>query len=159
MLLQQLDHLAFRVTDFKSVVDYYVRQMGFAVVQEMEMEFGKSRAISRVLNLPGTQFFIFVDQGLDEENIITQWVRKYGSGLHHQAFLVADIESVFTQLRQRGVQFTTDKIIDTGGGLKQLFTLPNPITNVLTEIIQRDRPDVFFVKGNVIQLIQSTHNL
>jgi 4-hydroxyphenylpyruvate dioxygenase-like putative hemolysin len=159
MLLNHLDHIAFRVADFKPVVNFYTQQLGFDVVQEMEMNLGNSRATSRVLNLPGQPFYIFVDQGLDEQNIISRWVKKHGSGLHHSAYLVDDIYAASAQLRRQGMRFTTEEVIDTGGGLKQLFSLPNPVTNILTEIIQRDRSDVFFVQGNVIQLIQSTEKL
>ena len=159
MLFKRLDHIAFRVDDLKTVVDFYTKQLGFQIVQELEMEIGGSPAISRVLNLPGTQFFIFVDQGLEEENIISQWVKKHGSGLHHMAYLVDDIEAAAAQLKKDGTRFTTEEIIDTGGGLRQLFTYPNPVTGIITEIIQRDKKDIFFVQENVVQLIKSTEGL
>jgi catechol 2,3-dioxygenase-like lactoylglutathione lyase family enzyme len=156
MALERLDHIAFRVSEVKPVVDFYVNTLGFRVVQEMEMDLGGSKAYSNVLNLPGVPFYIFVDQGMDEENIITKWVDKFGSRLHHMAYLVKDIQTASEVLRQKGMVFTTDEVIDTGGGLKQLFTTPHPITGVITEIIQRYKDDVFFVQENVIQLIKST---
>ncbi len=64
MLFKRLDHVAFRVADPKPVVDYYVKALDFHIVKNMEIKFGDSRAISNVLNLPGSPFFIFVDQGL-----------------------------------------------------------------------------------------------
>lgn len=156
MELNRLDHIAFRVADVKPVVDFYVNTLGFRIVQEMGLDIGGSKALSNVLNLPGTPFYIFVDQGLDEKNLITQWVRKNGSGLHHMAYLVDDIEDAAAELKNRGMVFTTDAVVDTGGGLKQLFTTPHSITGVITEIIQRYKDDVFFVQGNVVQLIEST---
>ena len=158
-MLKRLDHIAFRVTDIKPVVDFYTSTLGFRIVQEMVMDFGGSRALSNVLNLPGTPFAIFVDQGLAEDNVITRWVEKNGNGLHHMAYLVNDIERAADVLRSRGMTFTTDEVVDAGGGLKQLFTLPNPDTGLITEIIQRDKEGVFFVQENVIQLIQSTEGL
>ena len=158
-MLKRLDHIAFRVADIKPVVDFYTATLGFRVVQEMVMDFGGSRALSNVLNLPGTPFYIFVDQGLAEDNIITRWVGKNGNGLHHMAYLVDDIGRAADVLRSRGMTFTTDGVVDAGGGLKQLFTLPNPDTGLITEIIQRDKEDVFFVQENVMQLIQSTEGL
>ena len=159
MLLKCLDHIAFRVTDLEPVVNFYTKSLGFEIVQELEMDFGGTKAISKVLNLPGVPFYIFVDQGLDWNNIITQWVKKYGSGLHHMAYLVDDINTAAEQLKKQSVKFTTDKIIDTGGGLKQLFSTPNPITGIITEIIERERDDIFFVQENVIKLIKSTEGL
>ena len=159
MLLTRLDHIAFRVADLEPVVEYYTRTLGFEIVQQMEMDIGGSKAISNVLNLPGSPFFIFVDQGMDWDNIITKWVKKYGSGLHHQAFLVDDIFKVEKKLKKQGMEFTTDKPVDTGGGLKQLFSKPIPVTGLITEIIQREKEDIFFVKENVIQLIESTEGL
>jgi methylmalonyl-CoA/ethylmalonyl-CoA epimerase len=159
MLLTRLDHVAFRVENIEPVVNYYTEKMGFKVVQKMRLEMGGSEAMSNVLNLPGQPFFIFVDQGLDENNIITKWVKKYGSGLHHMAYLVDDIYPVHESLMKQGVEFTTDEPIDTGGGLKQLFTHPIPVTGIITEIIEREKDDIFFVQENVIQLIKSTEGL
>ncbi len=159
MKLTRLDHIAFRVEEVKRVVDFYVNTLGFKVVQEMEMDFGGSKAYSNVLNLPGSEFYMFVDQGLDPGNIITRWVVKHGAGLHHMAYLVEDIFPVFEALKKRGMKFTTDKVVDTGGGLKQLFSRPNPDTGIITEIIERYRKNVFFVQGNVVELIRSTEGL
>lgn len=159
MDLKQLDHFAFRVKDIDPVVEFYTKTLGFHVVQEMIMEFGGTKAKSKVLNLPDTEFYIFVDQGLDPENIITKWVEKNGNKIHHMAYCVEDIYPVFETLKNQGVKFTTDEVIDTGGGLKQLFTLPNPDTGLITEIIQRDKKDVFFVQTNVIKLIESTKGI
>lgn len=158
-MLSKLDHIAFRVKDIEPVVNFYTSTMGFKVVQEMEMDFGGSIAKSKVLNLPGNPFFIFVDMGLDENNIITKWVAKYGNRLHHMAYLTEDIYTTFEHMKNNGIKFTTNEVVDTGGGLKQLFTLPNPDTGLLTEIIQREKDDIFFVQGNVIKLIESTSEI
>jgi methylmalonyl-CoA/ethylmalonyl-CoA epimerase len=159
MVLNRLDHIAFRVHDIDSVVEFHTKTLGYTMVQEMTLDFGGTRAMSRVLNLPGTSFYTFVDQGLDPDNVVSKWVAKYGSGLHHMAYLVDDIGTAAETLRDRGMAFTTDHVIDTGGGLKQLFSLPHPVTRVITEIIQREKDDVFFVQENVIELIRSTEGL
>lgn len=159
MEFKRLDHIAFRVSELEPVVEFYTKTLGFEIVQKMEMDFQGTKAISNVLNLPGSPFFIFVDQGLDWDNIVTQWVKKHGSGLHHMAYLVDDIERTWEDLKKQGMKFTTDEIIDTGGGLKQLFSEPNPVTGILTEIIQREKDDIFFVQENVVKLIESTEGL
>jgi methylmalonyl-CoA/ethylmalonyl-CoA epimerase len=159
MSLKRLDHIAFRVHDIDPVVAFYTANLGFQVVQEMEMDIGGSKAHSKVLNLPGVPYYIFVDQGLDEDNIISRWVKQHGSGLHHMAYLVDNIASEADRLKKSGLVFTTDHVVDTGGGLKQLFTRPHPVTGVITEIIERYEDNVFFVQENVIQLIQSTEGL
>ncbi len=159
MSLSQLDHIAFRVADIRPVVDFYTTQLGFKVVQELELDFGGSKAFSNVLQLPGNPFYVFVDEGQDEDNIITKWVQSYGNRLHHMAYLVNDIYPAWEQLKSQGLQFTTDHVVDTGGGLKQLFTRPNPDTGLITEIIQRYKKNIFFVQGNVVELIKSTEGL
>ena len=159
MLLKRLDHIAFRVADMNPVVDFYTSTLSFKIVQELTLDFAGSKALSTVLHLPGNPFYIFVDQGMDSGNIITKWVEQYGSGLHHMAYLVDDIHAAAEQLKKQGMKFTTDEIIDTGGGLKQLFSLPNPMTGILTEIIEREKEGIFFVQENVVQLIKSTEGL
>jgi methylmalonyl-CoA/ethylmalonyl-CoA epimerase len=156
MDLKRLDHIAFRVRKVAPVVDFYVKTLSFQVVQEMELDFGGSKALSNVLNLTGSPFYIFVDQGLDEQNVITKWVDRNGGGLHHMAYLVENIEAAADGLREDGMVFTTDSVVDTGGGLKQLFSHPHPVTGVITEIIERYKEDVYFVQQNVLQLIKST---
>ncbi|MFH1754091.1 MAG: VOC family protein [Candidatus Latescibacterota bacterium] len=159
MSLKHLDHIAFRVDDLNPVVDFYTTTLGFTIVQEMTLDFAGSKAFSKVLNLPGSPFYIFVDQGLAPDNIISRWVKRYGSGLHHMAYLVDDIHAAAELLKKQGMTFTTDRVIDTGGGLKQLFSLPNPVTGILTEIIEREQEGLFFVQENVIQLIKSTEDI
>jgi methylmalonyl-CoA/ethylmalonyl-CoA epimerase len=159
MALKRLDHIAFRVADLDPVVDFYTSTLGFEIAQELTLDFGGSKALSKVLNLPGNPFYIFVDQGMDPGNIISKWVERYGSGLHHMAYLVDDILAAAAQLKKQGMKFTTEEVVDTGGGLKQLFSLPNPVTGVLTEIIEREKEGIFFVQENVVQLIKSTESL
>ena len=158
-MLNRLDHVAFRVADVDPVVELYTKKLGYKIVQSMELDFDGSKAKSHVLNLPGQPFYIFVDQGLDADNIITKWVQKYGNRMHHMAYLVDDIYATSRHLIEQGMAFTSDEVIDTGGGLKQLFTLPHPETGLITEIIQRDVKDLFFVQGNVLELIRSTEGL
>ena len=158
-MFERLDHIAFRVAELPPAVDFYTQTLGFEIVQKMTLDFGATSAISNVLNLPGQPFYIFVDQGLQTENIISKWVAKNGSGLHHMAYLVEDIAATSAQLKKQGMKFTTDHLIDSGGGLKQLFSEPDPVTGLITEIIQRDKKDVFFVRENVLQLIKSTEGL
>lgn len=55
MHLRQPDYLAFRVTEIKSLVGFYTKTFGFRDVQEMEMDFGETKALSNVLNLPQTE--------------------------------------------------------------------------------------------------------
>jgi len=159
MLLKRLDHIAFRVAELEPVVDFYTSTLGFDVVQELTLDFGGSKALSNVLNLPGSPFYIFVDQGMDPGNIVSKWVERHGSGLHHMAYLVDDIHTAAEKLKKQGMKFTTNKVVDTGGGLKQLFSHPHPVTGLITEIIERERSGVFFVQENVIQLIKSTEGL
>lgn len=158
-MLNQLDHIAFRTDDLDALVTHYTQNLSYEVIQEMTLQFGESRALSRVLQLPGHPFYVFVDMGMTPDNIISQWVAAHGSGLHHLAYLVDDIDAAHDALKKRGVEFTTGHVIDTGGGLRQLFTQPDPVTGLITELIQRDRPDVFFVQKNVEALIRSTQGL
>ncbi len=159
MLFTRLDHVAFRVDDIRPVVDFYTNQLGYRLVQEMTLDLGGSTAISNVLQLEGNPFYVFVDQGLEDDNIISKWVKTFGNRLHHMAYLVENIYETWEQLKFQGVEFTSEKVIDTGGGLKQLFTHPNPFTGLITEIIQRDKENIFFVQNNVIELIKSTEGL
>jgi len=64
-------------------------------------------------------------------------------------------------IRLLNIYYSSDYIAQVtpdskGGGFKQLFTTPHPVTGVITEIIECYKEDVFFVLDNVLQLIKST---
>ncbi|MFA8341361.1 MAG: VOC family protein [Rhodothermaceae bacterium] len=157
MSLGELDHIAFRVKDIEPVVKMYTETMGFEVVQELVFDLEGSKVRSKLLNLPGTKFLIFVDMGTQEGDILSEWVKEHGNAIHHMAYRVEDIHKSFEELKAKGMKFTTDKVIDTGGGLKQLFSHPHPETGLITELIKREKDDIFFVQENVEELIKSTN--
>ena len=84
---------------------------------------------------------------------ISEWVKKHGPGIHHLAYEVDSVENTMQEWRTKGIKFTTDAPLACPG-LVQAFTVPNPITGIIYEIIERESQG--FCKENVKDLMEST---
>ncbi|MHA1911776.1 MAG: VOC family protein [Candidatus Kariarchaeaceae archaeon] len=80
---------------------------------------------------------------------------------HHLAYEVTNIEKVVAILKERGVVFTTEKIIGSEKeGIKQIFTKPLEPFNHIIEYIQRFGDfEGFFTPSKIGDLIKSTEEL
>ncbi len=153
-----IDHIAFRVADLKKAEETYTKRFDFEVVQRMALMVKGSPVRSIVIRQPGQPFYIFVSQGMEENNIITKWVRNHGNALHHIAYKVDDIEREIMEWKAKKIEFLTG-IIGERGGLLQIFSKPIEETGIIHEIIQRDDPKIFFNPENTTALMEATEGL
>lgn len=84
----KLDHLAFRVYDIE---DYFSLMTWCGYYKHQEFELFNDTVRSLHLKGPGPD--IFVSEG-EANSVVDTWVHKYGDGLHHLAFEVADVQAV-----------------------------------------------------------------
>lgn len=160
-LVIKLDHIAYRVkmgqrektmTEIADLVPYKEYRT-FKVIS--------MKAITSTLKLHDTLPVIVVSEGLAEDSIVENYVKKYGGRIHHLAYLVSNIEKVVEIQKNKGVKFTTDDIIGSEEeGIKQIFTLPTETANHIIEYIQRFGDfDGFFTPSNIGALMKSTEKL
>ena len=160
-LILKLDHVAYRVKKGegeKAMVELanlvpYKEYKSFKVTS--------MNAVTSAIKLHDTLPVIVVSEGLSEDSVVEQYVKKFGGRVHHLAYLVEDIDKVVEIQRKRGVQFTTDSIIGSEEeGIKQIFTLPTDTANHIIEYIQRFGDfDGFFTPTNIGELMKSTERL
>ncbi|MCE7738641.1 MAG: VOC family protein [Candidatus Heimdallarchaeota archaeon] len=160
-LVIKLDHVAYRVKmgqrekAMKEIADLvpYKEYKTFKVIS--------MKATTSTLKLHDTLPVIVVSEGLAEDSIVENYVKKYGGRIHHLAYLVRDIEKVVEIQKNKGVKFTTDDIIGSEEeGIKQIFTLPTETANHIIEYIQRFGDfDGFFTPSNIGALMKSTEKL
>lgn len=157
----KLDHIAYRVKKGERLT-----KMG-ELMNLVPYKFFKNfkvisaNANTTCLKLKDTLPVVVISEGLNDESVVEKYCRKFGSRIHHLAYLVNDIETVVKIQKERGIEFTTDNIIGSvEEGIKQIFTMPTVTTNHIIEYIQRFGDfDGFFTPTNVADLMLSTEKL
>lgn len=160
-LIIKLDHVAYRVkkgerekliAEFMSLLPYH-EYKNFKVIN--------MNAITTCIQLHDTLPVILISEGVTDDSIVEQYCQKFGSRVHHLAYLVNNIEKVVEVQKQRGVAFTTDEIIGSEEeGIQQIFSMPTETTNHIIEYIQRFGDfDGFFTPSNIAKLMESTEKL
>ena len=102
---------------------------------------------------------VFVSDG-PPGSVIDDWVNTWGrgvGGVHHLAYEVDDVQKTMDEWKAKGWLFTTEAPLNCEE-LSQVFTKPNPYTNVIYEFIQR-RGQRGFCRDNVAKLMSSTKDL
>lgn len=158
-----LDHAATRVTaenrdpailEFMTLTNYRF---------EFALYIAELNSITNVARLPGVDFAMVFTSGIrpsvraQDAGPTEQFVRNYGPRVHHLALYTQDIEDVYVDLQNAGMQFLSDLVGSPEEGLKQAFSVPSPNTMVVTEYIHRYGGfEGFFTRSNVAQLTAAT---
>lgn len=102
---------------------------------------------------------IFVSDG-PPGSVIDNWVNTWGrgvGGIHHLAYQVDNVQKTMDEWMAKGWLFTTEAPLNCED-LTQVFTKPNPYTNVIYEFIER-KGQRGFCRDNVAKLMASTKDL
>jgi len=126
-MIQTIDHVSINVDDLGRSIDFYCNKLGFKV--------------SRTIDTPGLDI-VFVQLGASSLELIA---RKGGSavtravtstggtGLSHVALRVSDVDEAFSQLREKGIEFSSPPQDASGGPRIAFFSDPDGVT---LELIQ-----------------------
>tara|TARA_R110002051_G_scaffold301407_1_gene369227 strand:+ start:2331 stop:2966 length:636 start_codon:yes stop_codon:yes gene_type:complete len=184
----RLDHIAYRVKNRQATVDFIVKNFGYSVGAEFKISFDNGTQANCFALVPpekdsdrqppwsldvsgrnrppsteGSTFHlppeIFVSDG-EINSIVGNWVQERGGigGIHHVAYQVDDIDSVFNEWKDGGVEFLSENIIDCpDDNLRQIFTKPLELMGgVIVELITRG--DKGFCENSVKELMESTQD-
>ncbi|MBI3994743.1 MAG: VOC family protein [Nitrospirae bacterium] len=156
---KHIDHIAFRVADLEKAVTFYTEVMDFEVTDRFFIDFeDNTKARCAALKAKdGQGIAVFLSEGVGEGGVVKEWVKQHGNALHHIAYAVEDIRSEVADMKKKGIQFTTEDVLDSEE-LTQIFTKPAPETGIIHEIIQRKGSKSFSV-ANVKRLMASTKDL
>jgi hypothetical protein len=160
-LINKLDHVAYRVKRGERLTTMQAMMNLLPYREYKNFKIIKADAITTCIKLHDTLPVIVISEGLSDNSIVEKYCQKYGSRVHHLAYLVNDIEKVVEIQKSREVEFTTNEVIGSvSEGIKQIFTMPTETTNHIIEYIQRFGDfDGFFTPGNVEDLMMSTAKL
>ena len=147
--LNQVDHIAVAVLDLDSAIKYYISGYGLTLdtIRETQGKYSGMRSAVLFSN----DFSVVLINPLSEDSQVDRYIKKYGPGVQHIAFKVTDLDAVYKQLTESGVEFATNII--SAPGLRQLFTKRDPNTGMMHEFIERTEQSNFD-ENNINQLFE-----
>ena len=171
----RVDHIAYRVSDKHTSAQFFIDAFGYTIADEFQINFddgscAQCYALTPPERINDEEQFskwsvptsdgeyhlppeIFVSEGTPG-SIVDEWVKKYGSGVHHIAYQVQDVASTMNAWKEKGwATFTTEEPI-SADGLVQCFTEKHPLTGIIYELIYRTKKG--FNINNVKDLMTST---
>ncbi len=130
--LLNLDHVAIAVHDLdQAVEDYRLRYR----VSPLYREVVESQGVEEAM-IPVGGSFVQLLAPLDGESPVGRFLEKRGEGIHHIAFLVADIVVALAHLKEQGANLI-DEVPRIGGrGARIAFVHPADLGGTLIELVE-----------------------
>jgi LAO/AO transport system kinase len=126
----RLDHLGVAVKSIAGARGFY-EMLGMAVAQEETVEHEQVRTAM----LPMGESRLELLEPTAEDSVIGRFLAKRGEGLHHIAMKVADVDAMFSRLKENGVRLVSDQVRIGAGGHRYFFVHPASTGGVLLEIV------------------------
>lgn len=145
-----IDHIAVAVPDLDLAMTWAIEKLGGKIIEQRETEGRLSGMKSAVVKLGGS-VMVFV-QGLGKASQVSQFVDERGAGVQHVALQVADIGKAISDYEKLGFEFSTPRL--DSPKLSQRFSLRDPATGLMIELIERRNYDGFSDE-NVQKLFES----
>ena len=131
-MFARVDHIGVAVEDLDAAIALHERDYGMALVHREVID---EQGVEAVL-LDVGENHVELLRPLSEDTPVGRFIASRGSGLHHVAYQVGDVDSTLAQLRERGLRLI-DETPRTGiRGSRVAFLHPAASGGVLTEIVQ-----------------------
>lgn len=75
-------------------------------------------------------------EGLSENSPISKFLIKKGSGVHHIALEVDDIDAAHSQLKSEGIEFIGENVGKGASGTRVIFIHPRSTGGILLELVE-----------------------
>ncbi|KAG5930330.1 hypothetical protein E4U42_002071 [Claviceps africana] len=126
---RHVDHFASIMPETHKIKAFHERMLGFAHVRTFTVNAGSAAegeddGLMHVMGLPYDDKRVnILTEGLNADSIFSKLLaRSGGSYMHHIALKVGDVDAVFSEVRERGWETTSDKLsLDLATGLRQFF--------------------------------------
>lgn len=131
-LLRRIDHVGVAVEDLDAAIATYERSYGARVVHREEMV---SDGVVEALLGVGDGYVQLL-QPTTSDSPVARFLARKGSGVHHVAYGVDDVDETLRHLRAQGVR-TLDEVGRPGSrGTTIAFVHPRDGLGVLIELVQ-----------------------
>lgn len=147
-LILGIDHVALAVTDVDASLQSY-GALGFKLIERSEVRGEHSGMVYAVLK--STDATLVLVQGTSPASQVSKFIAVCGTGMHHIAFAVSDLEAAIQRANAAGILCDTPIIKDDG--IRQAFLHRDDKTGIRIELIERT--GVPFSEKNVAGLFKA----
>lgn len=147
-LILGVDHIALAVTDIEASLQSYAA-LGFRLLEQSEVHGHHSGM--RYATLKSKEATLVLVQGTSPDSQVSRFIEACGSGMHHIAFSVSDLDEALQRAAQAGIAADTPIMADDG--IRQAFLHRDANTGVRIELIERR--DAPFSEQNVEGLFRA----
>jgi methylmalonyl-CoA/ethylmalonyl-CoA epimerase len=133
-MLQKIDHIGVAVPDIEAAIETYTRLFG---VGPSHREVVESDGVETVMFEVGESRIELLG-ATGPESRIAGFLAKRGSGIHHVAYGVEDVQGSLDTLAAQGMQLLDTRPRKGAGGKLVGFVHPKAVGGVLTELCQDD---------------------
>ncbi|HXE96813.1 MAG TPA: methylmalonyl-CoA epimerase [Dongiaceae bacterium] len=131
-MLKKINHIGIAVKSLDDTIPFYRDNLGMAFAGIEEVAEQKVR----VAMLQIGESKIELLEPTCEESPVAKFIEKNGSGIHHIAYEVDDIESSIAKLLADGARMIDEKPRNGAHGTRIAFVHPKSSSGVLTELCQ-----------------------
>lgn len=135
----RIDHLAIAVSNLEDAIVFYRDTLNLPLIERRET-LGKSTGMRSAVMSAGN-FQIVLIEGSSPESQVSRYIERYGPGVQHVAFEVADIEGTQRTLAENGLEFSTSILV--APGLRQTFSKRDQVSGMMYELIERTGEEGF----------------
>lgn len=134
-LASRIEHIGIVVKELeKSLLPYQeLLQLELKEIEEIEVQ----GSINRVAFLAIAGVNIELVETSATTGLVADFLRGKGEGIHHIAFKVENLETLFNELKSKGTKFIWDKIIHGSRGSKVAFFEPQQFHGIYIELVEK----------------------
>ncbi len=131
----KIDHLGIAVNEIESSLEFWRDALGLENVHTEEVE----AQMVRVAMLPIGATNIELLEPTSDESPVSKFIQKRGTGIHHIAVEVEDIEASLDKLKSAGMRLIDEAPRIGAGGCLIAFVHPKSTGGVLMELVQKPK--------------------
>jgi methylmalonyl-CoA/ethylmalonyl-CoA epimerase len=140
-ILTAIDHVGLAVPDLEAAIEFHTETLGLRLIhREENREQGVSEAMLGAAN-PGSPPVLQLLAAIDDQSPIARFLGRFGSGMHHLAFRVPDVDLASAEFRRRGLQLLYDAGKVGTRGSRINFIHPRDTGGVLIELVESAEED------------------
>lgn len=135
--IKRIDHVAIVVEDIDLGLKFWQHTLGLDLDHVEEV----AEQQAKVAFLPTGQSEVELVKPTTEDSGVARFLAKRGPGIHHICFEVEGLESILSDLKDRGVRLINETPVLGAGGHHIAFIHPESTQGVLVELFEPRRAD------------------
>lgn len=134
-MFKKVDHIGIAVPSLAEMQKFYQDALGLHLHEIEEVPEQKVRVAMFPVGETNLEFL----EPTGPESPIAKFIEKKGSGIHHIAIQVEDIDRLLADLKSRGVRLINETPVPGAGGKRIAFVHPASTGGILLELSQEKR--------------------